>query len=63
MSVVRHIGKFSPSSTALFLCDMQVKFRPNITKFEAVVQNSNKVLHAAQIMSGKDGQQNNFLRD
>jgi len=51
MSVVRHIGKFSPSSTALFLCDMQVKFRPNITKFEAVVQNSNKVLHAAQIMS------------
>jgi len=50
MALIRNIGKFSPSSTALFLCDMQVKFQPSITKFENVVSNSNKVLHAAQVM-------------
>ena len=53
MSLVRNIGKFCPSSTALFLCDMQVKFRPMIFNFEAVVHNSNRVLNAAQIMSSK----------
>ena len=54
MSVLRAVGKISPSSTALFLCDMQVKFQANITHFDAVVQNSNKVLAAAQHMSGDD---------
>ena len=53
MSVLRAVGKISPSSTALFLCDMQVKFQANITHFDAVVQNSNKVLNAAQHMSGE----------
>ena len=53
MSVLRNVGKIRPSSTALFLCDMQVKFRPSITHFDAVVQNSNKVLAAAQHMEGE----------
>ena len=52
MSGLAKIGKFVPSSTTLFLCDMQVKFQPSIFKFDNVVSNSNKVLHAAQIMSG-----------
>ena len=52
MSVLRNVGKISPSSTALFICDMQVKFKANITHFDAVVQNSNKVLAAAQHMEG-----------
>ena len=52
MSVLRNIGKIQPSSTALFLCDMQVKFRPSITHFDAVAQNSNKVLAAARHMEG-----------
>jgi len=40
-----------PSSTALFLCDMQVKFRPTISHFDEVVSNSSRVLEAAKIMS------------
>ena len=52
MSLLRNIGKIQPSSTALFLCDMQVKFRPSITHFDAIVENSNKVLAAAQHMAG-----------
>ena len=52
MSVLRNVGRINPSSTALFLCDMQVKFRPSITHFDAIVQNSNKVLAAAQHMEG-----------
>ena len=52
MSVLRNIGKIHPSSAALFLCDMQAKFRPSITHFDAIVQNSNKVLAAAQHMEG-----------
>ena len=51
--MVRNLGKFCPSSTALFLCDMQVKFQPMIFNFDAVVHNSNRVLNAAQIMSSK----------
>ena len=53
MSVLRNIGKIRPSTTALFLCDMQAKFRPSITHFDAIVQNSNKVLAAAQHMEGR----------
>ena len=43
------LGRFSPSTTALFLCDMQAKFQS--FKFENIVINSNTVLHAAQLMS------------
>ena len=51
MSLARNLGKLSPSTTALFLCDMQAKFRPSISHFDAIVHNSNRVLSAAQIMS------------
>lgn len=49
--LARKLGKLSPSTTALFLCDMQAKFRPTISYFDAIVHNSNRVLSAAQIMS------------
>ena len=51
MSLARNLGKISPSSTALFLCDMQAKFKPSISYFDAIVHNSNRVLSAAQLMS------------
>ena len=51
MSLARNLGKLSPSTTALFLCDMQAKFRPTISHFDAIVLNSNRVLSAAQLMS------------
>ena len=51
MSGLTKIGKFVPSTTSLFLCDMQVKFKPSIFNFDNVVSNCNRVLHAAQIMS------------
>ena len=53
MTIARNIGKIVPSSTALFLCDMQVKFAPSIFSFQKVVSNSNRVLNAAQIMSSR----------
>ena len=51
MTSLIKVGKFAPSSTALLLCDMQVKFKPSIFNFDNVVSNSNRVLHAAQVMS------------
>ena len=54
MSLLRNVGKIQPATTTLFLCDMQTKFRPSIKHFDAVVQNSNRVLAAAQHMAGED---------
>jgi len=51
MALPRSLGKINPASTALFLCDMQVKFRPSISHFDAVVANSNRVLSAAKLMN------------
>ncbi|TRY68851.1 hypothetical protein TCAL_03214 [Tigriopus californicus] len=50
-SVRRGLGRISASTSALFLCDMQEKFRPMISYFDEVVHNSNRVLHAAKTMS------------
>jgi len=50
MSVARSLGKIAPSTSALFLCDMQVKFRPMISYFDAVAANSARVLAAAAHM-------------
>eukprot|EP00095_Tigriopus_kingsejongensis_P001668 snap_masked-scaffold857_size87770-processed-gene-0.9 protein:Tk01668 transcript:snap_masked-scaffold857_size87770-processed-gene-0.9-mRNA-1 annotation:"isochorismatase domain-containing protein mitochondrial-like" len=44
------LGRIAASTSALFLCDMQEKFRPLISHFDEVVHNSNRVLHAAQLM-------------
>jgi len=44
------VGIIKPQQTALFLCDMQVKFKPNISYFDQVVANSSRVLNAAKIM-------------
>ena len=44
------LGLLKASTSALFLCDMQVKFAPNIAYFPQVVKNSKKVFDAAQVM-------------
>jgi len=49
-AVKRSVGIIRPQSTALFLCDMQEKFAPNIKFFPQIVSNSSRVFKAAQAM-------------
>ena len=49
MSVSKRLGLLKASTSALFLCDMQVKFAPSIAYFPEIVKNSKRVLGAAQI--------------
>lgn len=44
------LGKLIPDNSALFLCDMQEKFRPSIKYFNEIVFNSNRLLQAAKIL-------------
>ena len=41
-AVKRSVGIIRPQSTALFLCDMQEKFAPNIKFFPQIVSNSSR---------------------
>jgi len=50
MSSFLKIGKLVTQNSCLFLCDMQVKFRPTIKYFDEIVQNSNRLLRAAKIL-------------
>jgi len=50
MAALRSIGRIVPQTSAVFLCDMQEKFRPMISHFDQIVHNSNRVLNAAKIM-------------
>jgi nicotinamidase-related amidase len=50
MSLSKKLGILKASTSALFLCDMQVKFAPNIAYFPQIVNNSKRVFNAAQIM-------------
>lgn len=47
---VRNLGRIVPKNSALFLCDMQEKFRPMISYFPQIIHNSNRVLNAVKIM-------------
>ena len=51
MFLARNLGKLSPSTTTLFLCDMQAKFRPSSSHFDTTVHHSTRVLSATQLMS------------
>ena len=51
MSVAKRLGLLKASKSALFLCDMQVKFAPNIAYFPQIVKNSKRVFDAAQVMN------------
>jgi len=49
MAALRGLGKINPKTSAVFLCDMQEKFRPMISHFDQVAHNSNRILNAAKI--------------
>ena len=44
------VGKFSPKTSALFLCDMQEKFRSSIKYFPQIVEVSNRLLQSFKIL-------------
>jgi hypothetical protein len=44
------LGKLLPTSTALFVCDIQERFRPIITGFPAVVDTSRRMIRGANIL-------------
>ncbi|VDK39287.1 unnamed protein product [Taenia asiatica] len=48
MSVFPRLGKLIASRTALFVCDIQEKFRPSISHFDAVVSVSGRLIAAAK---------------
>merc|ERR1711992_487552 len=48
--IMAKLGLLKSASSALFLCDMQVKFAPNIAYFPQIVKNSKRVFGAAQVM-------------
>ncbi|XP_072281672.1 isochorismatase domain-containing protein 2 [Pyxicephalus adspersus] len=49
MSLTR-LGRLSQKSSVLFLCDMQEKFRPNITFFPQIVSVASRLLQAGKIL-------------
>ena len=49
MSVCR-VGQLAAKQTAVFLCDMQEKFRPYSKHFPAIVEVSSRVFKAAKIL-------------
>ncbi|KAB7501112.1 Isochorismatase domain-containing protein 2 [Armadillidium nasatum] len=48
--ISKSIGKLSPKTSMLFLCDMQEKFRNNIVHFPEIVSVSNRLLKAYAIL-------------
>lgn len=44
------LGKLLPTSTALFVCDIQERFRPIISGFPAVVDTSRRMIRGANIL-------------
>ena len=46
----RRLGMLRREQTALFLCDMQEKFRPSIKFFNEIVFMSNRMLIGAQTL-------------
>ena len=44
------IGKLVVKNSALFLCDMQEKFRPTISYYPQVIEVARRMLEAAKIL-------------
>lgn len=49
-AVCRTVGQLAARNTAVFLCDLQEKFRPNIQYFDAIVDVSSRLLKTASIL-------------
>lgn len=50
MSGISRVGKLLLPRTALLLCDIQEKFRPTISHFDAIVETSSRMLTAARML-------------
>ncbi|CAH8503521.1 unnamed protein product [Schistosoma turkestanicum] len=50
MSSIQRVGKLLLPRTALMLCDIQEKFRPTISHFDAIVETSSRMLTAARML-------------
>ncbi|PWN99692.1 Isochorismatase hydrolase [Tilletiopsis washingtonensis] len=50
-SAARHLRRLDPSTTALFLCDMQERFVKAIHAFDAVHFSASKLLRASQLLA------------
>jgi len=46
----RKLGKINLKNTALFLCDMQEKFRGNIQYYPQMLMVANRMLQAANVL-------------
>jgi nicotinamidase-related amidase len=49
-TVIPRLSRLSSKTSALFLCDMQEKFRPSIQYFGEIVFNSSRLLRTAKIL-------------
>jgi nicotinamidase-related amidase len=50
MALAKGLGKLLPTSSALFVCDIQERFRPIISGFPAVVDTSRRMIRGANIL-------------
>ena len=48
--VLSALGAIDQKRTALFVCDMQEKFRSTITYFPQIVETSNKLLQTCKVL-------------
>ncbi len=46
----RRLGLLDSKHTAVFVCDLQEKFEPSILHFKTIVNNTGRVLEAAEIL-------------
>ena len=49
-SNTRKLGSLDPNHTAVMVCDLQEKFAPSILHFDTIVQNSDRLVQAANIL-------------
>lgn len=50
MATLARLGRLMPNTSALFVCDIQEKFRPVISVFPAVVDASKRMVRGCQIL-------------
>ena len=46
----RRLGKLDPSHSVIFVCDVQEKFAPSITHFDTIVNNTERLLKASNML-------------
>ena len=49
-SAIRSLGRLNPTTTALFVCDMQEAFKKSIQYFPEIVTNTVRMVEAAKLL-------------